>query len=302
MLVKKKQSKLTKFKPLILSRHPSHDILRHELPLMPFRSILRLGSTTTVQQAYSKRKVPLEASKLAEIIELNTVEAIKNSASKLLMKQKFTEAGVKTADWYISITSTLFVGKRLSDDGTDKEIEIEELPYPIVAKSHYGSRGVGNYKLDSKEELEVWLVGKNLNNYIFEKFSTFSKEYRIHVTDEGCFYTCRKLLKNDAPEGTWQLHDDGTVVWILEENPSFKKPNNWNLIVEDCIKAKNALGLDICSFDVMTQGSSKENPDWIIIESQSAPSFGELTAQKYIEIIPKVLINKYTKWLIAATQ
>jgi len=37
---------LTHFRPRIRSRHPSHNVLRHtenNLPMMPFRSRIRLG-------------------------------------------------------------------------------------------------------------------------------------------------------------------------------------------------------------------------------------------------------------------
>ena len=44
-----------------------------------------------------------------------------------------------------------------------------------------------------------------------------TREYRLHVTKFGCFYTCRKLVKNDAPEDTWQKHDD-VCNWVFEEN------------------------------------------------------------------------------------
>lgn len=237
------------------------------LPALAFRSVVRLGSTT-VPEDNNKR------------IELNTAQSIKNSASKLLMKECFTEAGVKTAKWCLA---------------AEKE-SWESLSLPIVTKSLYGSRGIGNTKLDTLEQLESWSIGKNLNNYILEEFIKMTREYRLHITQEGCFYTCRKLLKNDAPEGTWQRHDD-VCNWIVEENPKFKKPNNWELIVQDCIKAQKALSLDICAFDVMTQGSKdgkeRDAPEWIICESCSAPSFGSITLERYIEQIPKTLINKY---------
>lgn len=275
MMNKLKKYKL--FRPLILSRHPSHSILRTKnqtLPLLPFRSVIRLGSSTESDGR----------------LEINTVEAVKNSASKLLMKQKFTEAGVKTANWF-----TANIGNFYTRD-TFGGIDIDALPFPLVAKSHFGSRGIGNTKFNTKEELEAWLPGKNLNNYIFEQFVKMTREYRLHVTKFGCFYTCRKLIKNDAPEGTWQRHDD-VCNWVLEENPSFKKPKNWDAIVADCIKAKDALGLDICAFDVGVQGAKdgveRENPEWIIFESCSAPSFGAVTSQKYIEVLPKLLIDKY---------
>ena len=278
-----KLKKYKLFRPLILSRHPSHSILRAKnktLPLLPFRSVIRLGSTTVSDGR----------------LEINTVEAVKNSASKLLMKQKFTEAGVKTANWYTFSNYLFYPNGDLTLGGTDQTRGIETIEYPIVAKSLFGSRGIGNTKINNQEELEAWLPNKNLNNYIFEEFVKMTREYRLHVTKFGCFYTCRKLVKNDAPEGTWQRHDD-VCNWVLEENPSFKKPKNWNAIVADCIKAKDALGLDICAFDVGVQGAKdgveRENPEWVIFESCSAASFGNITGQKYIEILPKLLIDKY---------
>lgn len=277
---KKKLKKVfTKFRAQIYSRHPSHDVLRHNLDLLPIRGIVRLGSTTETPNDGKPR------------IEINSIEAIENSANKLLMKQCFTEAEITTADWYL-----IFGASQTNMEKQNSEIKeivsFENLPYPIIAKNIYGSRGTGNYKLDTREQLEEWMRGKNLSNYIFEKFYTYSKEYRIHVTNDGCFYTCRKLLKNETPESEqWHRHDENSV-WIIEENPKFMKPSTWDLIIEDCIKAKNALGLDICAFDVKTQGSSKRNPKWIIIESCSAPSFGEITAIKYKEELNKLLKKK----------
>ena len=280
-MTKLKKYKL--FRPLILSRHPSHSILRAKnqtLPLLPFRSVIRLGSTTVSDGR----------------LEINTVEAVKNSASKLLMKQKFTEAGVKTANWYTFSNYLFYPNGDLTLGGTDQTRGIETIEYPIVAKSLFGSRGIGNTKINNQEELEAWLLGKNLNNYIFEAFCKMTREYRLHLTKFGCFYTCRKLVRSDAPEDTWQKHDD-VCNWVLEENPSFKKPKNWDAIVADCVKAKDALGLDICAFDVGVQGAKdgveRENPEWVIFESCSAASFGNITGQKYIEILPKLLIDKY---------
>jgi len=269
----------TTFKPFVNSRHPSHASLRRTLPNFPFRVLIRLGSTKTLQEAYPRKT----SEQLARVREINSIQGVKNSSSKLLMKQCFTRAQVKTADWFIFSAAQIFV--KQSDNSP---INISNLPYPIVAKSHYGSRGEGNTKLNNQQELEAWMRGKTLSNYIFEKFYTYSKEYRLHVTNDGCFYTCRKLVKNDAPEGTWQRHDD-VCTWILETNEAFKKPSTWNLIVADCIKAKNALGLDICAFDVMVQGTSKANPEWIICESCSAPSFGLITAEKYNQELIRLL-------------
>lgn len=277
------KAKYTMFRPKVRSRHPSHSPLRTMLPKLPFRSVVRLGSTTVENDV-----VALGGRR----IECNTVQGVKNSASKLLMKQCFTRAGIKTADWWTALPN----GHFQYSNGT---IAPANLPYPIIAKSHHGSRGEGNTKLNNQAELTNWMRGKTLSNYIFERFYSYAREYRIHVTARGEFYACRKMLKRDAEESNkWQRHDDNCV-WILDTNPAFDKPTSWNLIVADCVKALKSLGLDIGAFDVKVQSTrdnkdvKRASPEWIIIESCSAPSFGEITTKKYIEQIPLVLKEKY---------
>lgn len=285
MLKERKRKVLTRFSPQIRSKHPSYDNLRGRLEKLPFRSVVRFGSTTEIGD---ERRLG------GNRIEINTPDSIRNSADKLKMKQCFTQAGVKTAKWgkanaYSSITNEGVVY-------TQHDLPNTILNYPIIAKHRFGARGEGNTKLDNQQELEAWMTGKTLSNYIFEKFYTYSREYRLHVSILGeCFYTCRKMLRRDTPESeTWHRHDDNCV-WILEENPSFNKPGNWEAIVEDCVKALKSLGGDIMGFDVKMQGSSKQNPEWIILESNSACSLGEMTTVKYKEHIPLVL--KYKKSL-----
>src|SRR5690606_37664702 len=128
-----------------------------------------------------------------------TVEAIKNSANKLLMKQCFTKHGVKTADWWVIQEHVDILAYPNNAEQYNEGINLSDLPYPIVAKHIFGSRGTGNYLLKSKEELEAWLPGKTLSNYIFEKYYNYNREYRLHVSKDGCFYTCRKMLKSDTP-------------------------------------------------------------------------------------------------------
>src|SRR5687768_3067691 len=77
---------LTSFRPRVRSRHPSHNPLRQQLPLLPFRSIVRLGSTTEEDDGH-------------RLVECNSVQAIQNSANKRLMKMAFDRGHVKTARW-----------------------------------------------------------------------------------------------------------------------------------------------------------------------------------------------------------
>lgn len=264
------------FRSKIRTRHPSHSILRTKLPLLPFKSIVRLGSTTGAEDTLDKG---------GNRIECNSIQAIKNSSSKALMKECFKKAGIMTANYTNNVANI----EAITDNWVNG----------LVAKSHYGSRGEGNTLIKTKEEFDQWSKGKTLSHYIFEQFYNYALEFRLHVTEEGYFYACRKALKKDCPEHLkWRHHDD-TCVWYTENNADFKKPNSWDHIVTDCVKALKAIGADVLSFDVKVQGESskegkkREYQDYILIECNSASSFGDITAEKYLEEIPKILKRKY---------
>lgn len=306
----RRKNKFTLFRPIILSRHPSHDVFRSKfkkINLLPYRSVIRFGSSTEVEDTIDNG---------GNRIEINTVQSIKTSANKLLMKDAFTGVKVKTAPWWVyeySGTGNSFIKIFPSDDDNPElegwdEYNETTLPYPIVAKAHYGSKGKGNTLIKSKEELDVWMQTKTLDKYIFEKFVNYGHEFRLHVTEDGCFYTCRKALKENVPESEkWRRHDD-ICVWFLEENESFHKPNSWDDIVNDCVNALISIGADILSFDVKVQtpynrkGEPREYQDYILLECNSASSMGNLEnedisicAQKYIEVLPKLIIKKAIK-------
>lgn len=286
-----KKAKLRLFRPRIRSRHPSHDILRathKKLKLLPFKSVIRLGSTTDLGDT---------ASNGGTRVELNTIEAIKNSSSKLRMKTCFTENEVKTASWWIYDNEQFVLQSEVADIQTSK---VEDLPYPIIAKKHFGSRGQGNTKIGSVEEMRTFLKEtKNLNKYIFEKFHNYAREYRLHVSKDGCFYTCRKMMKRDTPDENKWFRNDANCVWILEDNEAFDKPSNWEEIEGECVKALKAVGLDFGAIDLRVQsatnkhGELRDKPNFIVVEINSAPSFGDVTAVKYAEVLPKLLIDKY---------
>lgn len=288
-LQKSSVKKKTDFRPQVRSRHPSHDCLRTTLEKLPFKSVVRLGSTTPLAD---------DVTHGGARIELNTVKAVKNSANKLSMKSCFAEAGVKTADWFeYNEQEQLFYKTGLTT--TEQRISAEQLPYPIVTKHIFGSRGTGNTLIKSSEELVTWMQGKTLSNYIFEKYYDYNKEYRLHVMRGNCFYTCRKMLKSDTPAEERWYRNDSNSVWILESNPLFDKPSNFDAIISECIKALNAVGLDVGACDVRVQstkdkkGNIRINPEFIIVEINSAPSFGEITAEKYKEMIPIILKAKH---------
>ena len=280
--IRKPLKKYTMFRSKIRTQHPSHEVLRTELPLLPFRSVVRLGSLTDIEDSVTNG---------GSRIECNTIEACRTSANKLLMKKAFDEAKVTTATW-------LECSK-----GNEAIKRFAKERYPVVMKHIYGSRNSGNTLVKTEAELTTWLMGKDLGKYIIEKFYNFNREYRLHVTKEGCFYTCRKMLKSDTPEDKRWFRNDSNCTWILEDNENFDKPSNWDKVVAECVKALLAVKLDIGAIDLRIQsaetskGKDRKEPEMIVIETASAPSFGQITAEKYIAEIPKVL--KYKKSLVS---
>jgi len=281
--IKSGRAKFTMFRPRIRSRHPSHSSLRKDiLPLLPFRSIVRFGSSTDTIDTITNGGAR---------IECNTIKAIQNSANKLKMKQCFEDNGITTSDWCTASCKEDLAVNLIDDDNV--------IRWPIVAKHKFGSRGRGNTLINNEEELDKWMKGKTMSNYIFEKFYNYNREYRLHVTEEGCFYTCRKMLKTETPEKDRWFRNDSNSVWIVEGNEQFDKPTNWKEIEKQCVKALKAVGLDVGACDVRVQskckssGEARKEPNFVIIEINSAPSFGDTTLDKYIVEIPKILRRKW---------
>ncbi len=244
--------------------------LRQIIPSNGKAIVFRMGSVTPTQEVFPNENPE-------EVIEINTVNACKNSSDKVKMKLCFDVNDVKTAKWY-----------KLSDIiGTTLP---EGLRYPLIIKNRHSSRGNGIYFIEDEGQLERFInEHEDLSKYIIENYHKFPREYRLHVTEDGCFYTCRKMLKSDATD-RWHRHDSNSV-WILEDNPLFDKPTNWNDIVEESVKALNAVGLTIGAVDVKCTSASKRNQDFIILEINSAPSFGEITLQKYITKLNQIILN-----------
>lgn len=237
--------------------------------LVSHTTILRLGSTTRTEDI-TKCKNP---------IEINTAEACRISGNKLLMKKAFDKAGIKTPEWLHftkNITEETIVNVLKSRIG-------HEWKY-IICKHKNSSKGRGLYLLKSSEDIKLFLHEhyNTISNYIFERYYNYAREYRVHVTKDGIFYACRKMLKNDAEE-RWHRHDHNCV-WITETNEKFCRPINWNDIEKECIRALKSIGLDIAAFDIKVSNKG-DYPEFMILESNSAPGLGALGLTKYKQII-----------------
>ncbi len=254
-----------------------------------------MGSTTEIRNLTNMRSN-------LKIVEINNIEGIKNSSSKLKMKNCFTNHNVRTARWFTANSMTTFVEKQ--SNKLDIGIIAQELPYPLVAKSFFGSRNKGNSFVKDYDELLRWSKGKTMSNYIFERYYAYNREYRIHVNEDGDFYSCRKMIKSDTPDNErWHRHDTNCV-WIREDSETnlFSKPSNWKVITAECVKALKSIGLDFGACDVRVQNEKEDSsPDFIIIEINSAPSFGDndlknkkltYVTQRYIEVLTKMILKK----------
>lgn len=264
----------------IFSRHPSTSTIRNNIPIKGKKVVYRHGSTTEGNFEY----------------EINSVESVKNSADKLKMKECFDKAEVHQAQW-LPLIDFSFDKKKFTEFLNKLEFGKDKESF-IIIKHRLGSRGTGNYLIKTQAELDQFIKSKegSLKNYIVEEYKRYSVEYRIHATEDGYFYACRKMLKSDTPKTErFQRHDDNCV-WYVETNPLFDKPSNWNDIVKDCQRAVKAMEADVLAFDVKCT-SVKESKDkvckWILIESCSAPSMGKITLEKYKEELPKIINRKY---------
>lgn len=257
----------------LLSRHPTHRAIRHLLPRFPYPVVVRLGSLTEVPDVK---------------VQLNSTLGVRNSSDKLLMKQCFDSQQVKTAKWW--------TGDKVKEMTPAQRVK--ELKFPLIAKARMGSRGTGVYKLPDLAALDKFLTDKGAERYIFEKYQPYTYEYRMHVWEDGCFYACRKARKRGLPEDQkWKFNYEHTV-WLREDNPNFNKPACWDAMDAECRKAVAACGLTFGGCDVKV---NKDGTKFFILEINSAPSFGDLTSQKYIEMLPLMAKREYEKLQANAT-
>ena len=271
-----------KYFPRVRSKNHSLNSLRRVnkgLPSLAVKSVIRFGSITPTKEVFPKgSKVP--------IVEINTVEAVKNSSSKLKMKDLFDEAKVSHPPWYTFSTEGFLA------QSAKKEVAFKDLPYPMILKQIFGSKGRGMKFAENQEELTKAIkdIYPNKSHYYIESYMNYTREYRLHCTKEGCFYACRKMLKENAKDRWYR--NDSNCIWYVEDNPAFDRPSNWKAIESACVKALSKVGLDVGAFDVRVQSSKKSIPGFILIEVNSAPAFGEITEKKYKELLPHLIMTK----------
>ncbi len=231
-------------------------------------AITRLGSLTPTSDVFPG---------IRNVIEVNTVDAIQNSRSKLRMKACFKTKNIPQANWWDSYQA-------LAHDENP-------LPYPLVVKRVFGFQGRGMQLLANDKELKAWLREHNTDGWFFEKFYNYSREYRLHVAKGiGVFLSWRKLRTRDAAD-RWFFNSENSN-WVNIDHSLFNKPACWKSMEKAAIDCIDATGLDIGACDIRVQSSRHINPKFIVCEINSAPALQELGIEKYKEAIKKLVENK----------
>lgn len=243
---------------------------------VPITTIYRMGSTTPTSEITSRRKY----------IEINTAEACKISSDKIQMKKRFVHGDIRTPKFFMCKCKISLIDKC--------KHYLNEWNAPIIAKRYNSSKGNGLFLINNIDDAHKFIRNKSndeVKKWIFERYSTYTKEYRLHITKDGCFYACRKMLRTEA-DVRWHRHDNNSV-WIIEENELFDRPKNWDNIVDGCVKALKSIGLDIAAFDIKVQSNERREPKYLILECNSAPGLGEIGLNKYKEKLTTMINDLY---------
>lgn len=223
--------------------------------LLSKRVLLRLGSTTPLVSRF-------------KYIELNSIEGVRISANKILMKTAFDKANINHSEWICSKNINI-----IKDFVKTHKI--------VIAKHYHSSKGEGIYYIDSNNILDEFLQNHpDIHNYVFEKYYFFPNEYRLHVdVKHGCFYACKKVLLEEA-NIEWHKHANNSKFVLVRNEDNI--PDCWKDIIIACQKAMIEMSLNIACFDILCC-----NNDFIIVESNTAPSLADFGITYYSNHIQK---------------
>lgn len=197
-------------------------------------------------------------------IQINSIEGIENCINKLRNKQLLIAANVPTLPL-------------LDEDKIDK--------YPIVIKGIIRSCGDAVFVVDEAKELPVY---KKLlkNKFYIEPLFTATSEYRLHCTQERCFFAVKKI-KNDGV-------NDVIVTSKNHHNVrDFVKPRLWNQMLEAGVNAMKASKLEIGAIDFGY--CSNGNHNFVIHEINTGPELLVNTREAYRKELEYLIDKKLAK-------
>jgi hypothetical protein len=246
-------------------------------------AICRLGSLTAIEDCFETPK--------GRVIEVNTIDAIQNSRSKLRMKDCFATKSVPQADGWTTRDGKEF--HPIFDDSLCEGMMTSNmLPYPLVAKRVFGFQGRGMRLINSIDEMREFIDSHHdLSGWLFEVYHNYAREYRLHVaTKVGVFLSWRKLRRRDATE-RWFFNSDNCE-WYGTGHAMFDQPKCWKAMCKAAVDALESTGLDLGAVDIRVQSNTQDDPKFIVCEINSAPALGEVGVEMYKDVIKKIIEYK----------
>ena len=270
----------------VRSRNHSAGLLRNQVRCAR-PTVLRLGSFTPTNQIFTPAQIR------EGVVEINTVQSCQNSNDKFLMKQCFDNCAVPTANWALMNNTRYVEGETAVRIVNAENKSYNYLRFPLIIKNRHSSRGRGIYFVENASDYTRYFASLNTSAHIIEEYKNYSKEYRVHASSREAFYANRKMLLNDVPEEQrFHRHHENTV-WIVPENPNFVAPANMEEIKQAAINAILSVGLTIGCVDVkVQQNRAGRDPEFIILETNSGPALGELTAPLYINELTQLITSR----------
>jgi len=268
-------------KVIVLSEFDSHKKRLKNQIESPHPAILRMGYVG----AYNEEKH----------IVLNTSKSIYLCSDKINSKKLFLKNSISTPMGY----NIYWKKKEEKDNSTHFVFEIVNfagikltydnfLQQPKIAKLSHRKAGRGMVLLENKHQIISFLkllTDKIIDDdYYFESYLPYEREFRIHVCALGCIHAAEK--ENDIRYTKLQ--------WCMESNSCefhtiFKRPSCWPYIIEECQRVLTLLKLDVGGFDIRV---NKRGNMFTLIECNSGPSISNASADKYKYWIPKLIEHK----------
>ena len=177
---------------------------------------------------------------------------------KLFQSFVFNDLGIKTPKTWFFMTK--------------KDLRLEELSYPIVAKKRISSRSKHNVKLNTEEELLSWIEQKNTCDYIFQEFIDADKDLRVVVFDGqvlGIVSRDMYLRENN------RMAVKGQTVYEIQDF----------FIEGNVLKVATYMGADFIGFDFLLD----KDGNYYLIEANLSPQFVTFSRTTGINIAEKII-------------
>jgi hypothetical protein len=174
---------------------------------------------------------------------------VKAASCKLASFQRFSADGVRTPRFW-----------------TDKQ-DIPADAYPVMCRTVLrGHSGAGIVVAENAQQL--------VPCQLYTQYVKKKDEYRVHVLKDKAFFIQRKARKLDVENPNWQVRNlAGGFVFV--EVPAAETPAD---VLEQAVKAIQALGLDFGGVDVMWNEREEQA---YVLEVNTACGLEDRTAAHY---------------------